>query len=99
MTAKGRPATGLWVVVIDDNELVRHGVRALIEAHGGEVCAEAATYAEALAWAAQVRPEIVVLDAALPEVDKRRRSAKLLAQSRFGRKRGDPICAVRTACR
>jgi DNA-binding NarL/FixJ family response regulator len=54
-------------MIIDENELLRTGVRALIEAHRGfEVCAEAATRAEALALVSKVRPEVVIVDPCLP---------------------------------
>lgn len=57
------------VMLVDDHPMVRKGVRALIEATPGwEVCAEAADGHEALAIAASVRPDIVVMDLSLPKL-------------------------------
>jgi DNA-binding NarL/FixJ family response regulator len=64
-------------MIIEDNELMRAGVRALIEAdHGFEVCAEAATRADALALVSKLRPEVVVVDPCLPQSN----GAKLISE-------------------
>jgi len=54
------------VVVVDDHQLFRAGVRAELSAHC-EVVGEAATPAEALAVIAATRPQVVLLDVHLPE--------------------------------
>ena len=53
---------------MDDHEVVRQGVRALLEATGEiEVVGEAATAAEALARIPAVRPDVAILDVRLPD--------------------------------
>lgn len=60
----------LRVFLLDDHELVRRGVRELLEAEGDiEVVGEAATAAEALARVPAVRPQVAVLDVRLPDGD------------------------------
>jgi DNA-binding NarL/FixJ family response regulator len=55
------------VLLVDQHELVRRGVRRLLEAESGfEVCGEAADGREAVEKAMALQPDVVVLDAALP---------------------------------
>ena len=54
----------------DDHEVVRRGIRGLLEAHGGwHICGEAATGREAVARALELQPDIVILDIAMPEMN------------------------------
>lgn len=54
--------------LLDDHEVVRQGVRALLEASGEiTVVGEASTAAEALARIPAVRPDVAVLDVRLPD--------------------------------
>jgi two-component system, NarL family, response regulator DevR len=56
------------VMLVDDHELVRTGLRALLEtAEGIDVVAEAATAREAVHRARAIRPDVVVLDVRLPD--------------------------------
>jgi DNA-binding NarL/FixJ family response regulator len=57
------------VVLADDQELVRSGLRALLEARGIEVLAEAANGREALAAAREHRPDVLVMDIRMPVMD------------------------------
>jgi DNA-binding NarL/FixJ family response regulator len=58
------------VFLLDDHELVRRGVRELLESEGDiEVVGEASTAAEALARVPAVRPQVAVLDVRLPDGD------------------------------
>jgi DNA-binding NarL/FixJ family response regulator len=60
----------LRVLVADDHEVVRAGVRSLLESEPDcEVCGEAATGQEAVALAQQLKPDVVVLDIAMPELN------------------------------
>lgn len=55
------------ILLVDDHEVVRIGVRALIERQPGmEVVGEAGTVAEAVNRAEQLAPDVVVLDIRLP---------------------------------
>ncbi len=58
---------GLRILLVDDHEVVRVGVRALIERQPGmEVVGEASTVLEAVTQAEQLAPDVVVLDIRLP---------------------------------
>jgi DNA-binding NarL/FixJ family response regulator len=57
----------LRILVADDHEIVRRGLKNVLSARPGwTVCAEAATGREAIALAAQYRPDIVVMDISMP---------------------------------
>ncbi|MBF6215415.1 response regulator transcription factor [Nocardia puris] len=56
------------VFLVDDHEIVRHGVADLIDLEPDlEVVGEAGTYAQALARIPALRPEVAVLDVLLPD--------------------------------
>ncbi len=58
----------LRVFLLDDHEVVRTGLRALLESSGDiEVVGEAATMAEALARIPPTRPDVAILDVRLPD--------------------------------
>jgi DNA-binding NarL/FixJ family response regulator len=58
------------ILIADDHELVRHGMRAIFN---GEphwvVCGEATTGRQALTMAVELRPDLLILDVALPEMN------------------------------
>jgi len=57
----------LRILIADDHEIVRRGVRQIVEAHPGwEVCGEAADGQAALSMAIQEKPDVMVLDVSLP---------------------------------
>jgi DNA-binding NarL/FixJ family response regulator len=57
----------LRILIADDHEIVRRGLKTLLASRAGwVVCAEAATGREAVALAGQHRPDIVVMDIAMP---------------------------------
>ena len=60
----------LRILIADDHDIVRRGLRAFLSSRPGwEVCAEAATGREAIAMAELHRPDIVVMDIAMPELN------------------------------
>ena len=58
------------ILVADDHEVVRAGVRSLLESEPGcEVCAEAVTGRQAVTLAQEHKPDIVVMDITMPELN------------------------------
>jgi DNA-binding NarL/FixJ family response regulator len=57
------------VFLLDDHEIVRRGLRDVLEAEGFEVVGEAGTAAEALARIPATSPDVCVLDVRLPDGD------------------------------
>ncbi len=63
-------ADQLTVLIVDDHPVVRQGLRVLLDVHDGiEVAGEAADGEEALALAAAVDPDVILLDLKLPGLD------------------------------
>lgn len=60
----------LKILIADDHEAMREGMRALIEREPGwQVCATAANGMEAVAITKKSKPDVVVLDMTMPELD------------------------------
>jgi DNA-binding NarL/FixJ family response regulator len=58
------------ILVADDHEVVRGGLRTLLESQPGwEVCGEAGTGREALQKAKQLKPDVIVLDITMPDLN------------------------------
>jgi DNA-binding NarL/FixJ family response regulator len=57
------------VVLADDHRMVRDGLRAVLERAGVEVVGEAATGHEALAEVRRKRPDVVVMDIGMPDLN------------------------------
>src|SRR5690242_7297308 len=59
----------LRILIVDDYEVVRRGIRTLLEGETGwEVCGEASTGPAAVEAAARLKPDVVILDLGLPEL-------------------------------
>ena len=55
------------ILIADDHEMIRRGLRELLEQREGwEVCAEASNGRKAVELAGKLRPQVVVLDLAMP---------------------------------
>ncbi len=62
------PTTRIRVFLLDDHEVVRQGLRALLESGGDiEVVGESGLAAEASARIPALRPDVAILDARLPD--------------------------------
>jgi DNA-binding NarL/FixJ family response regulator len=60
----------LRILVVDDHAVVRRGVRSLLESHEGwKVCGEATTGRDAVDQSRRLRPDVVVMDLSLPELN------------------------------
>jgi DNA-binding NarL/FixJ family response regulator len=57
------------VLIVDDHPSFRASARKLLESDGYEVVGEAADGEEALRAAARLRPDLVLLDVQLPDID------------------------------
>lgn len=60
--------SGLQVLVVDDEKQIRRFLKISLETHGYQV-QETATGQEALTKAAQLRPDLIILDLGLPDLD------------------------------
>jgi DNA-binding NarL/FixJ family response regulator len=57
----------LRILVADDHDVVRQGLRSLLESRAGwDVCGEASDGREAVEMCVQLKPEIVIMDIAMP---------------------------------
>lgn len=57
----------LRILIVDDHEVMRGGLRSLLESRPNwEVCGEAATGMDAVEQAKLLRPDVVVLDISMP---------------------------------
>ena len=60
----------LRILIADDHDLMRRGVKALLQSHAGwEVCGEAHTGREAVAKSEELKPDVVILDISMPELN------------------------------
>lgn len=58
------------VLVADDNQTVRNGIRSLLLLHGEwTVCAEAVDGVDAVEKAKEVRPDLILMDISMPRMD------------------------------
>ena len=59
--------TPVRILIADDHDVVRMGIRLLLESQPGwVVCGEARTGREAVAKALELRPDLIVLDVSMP---------------------------------
>jgi DNA-binding NarL/FixJ family response regulator len=62
--------TRLRILIVDDHEVVRAGVRSLLEDQPDcEICGEAGNGREGVTLAQQLKPDIIVLDITMPELN------------------------------
>lgn len=72
----------LRILIADDHEVARKGIRALIESHPGwEVCGEAADGREAVKATARLKPDLVLLDIGMPSLNGLDATRQILAES------------------
>jgi len=58
------------ILLVDDHDIARQGVSALITGHAGwEVCGEAQTGREAVQMAADLQPDVIVMDMLMPDLN------------------------------
>ena len=60
----------LRILIADDHDLMRRGVRSLLQSHPGwEICGEAHTGREAVSKAEELKPDVVILDISMPDLN------------------------------
>jgi len=68
------------ILVADDHEVVRHGLRSLLESQPNwMVCGEASDGGEAVATAIEMKPDLVVLDIGMPKLNGLEATRQILA--------------------
>src|SRR5258705_4493055 len=61
---------GVRILIVDDHEIFRRGLRSLLESRGDwEVCGEASDGQEAVDQAKQLQPDVIVLDITMPRLN------------------------------
>ena len=65
-TVDERQNESLRILIVDDHDLFRTGLRNLLEEQGVQVVGEAATGAEAVRIVREIAPDVVVMDLNMP---------------------------------
>ena len=61
---------GIRVMLVDDHPITRRGLREVLEDSGGfDVVAQAADGVEAVTWAEETKPDVIVMDVLMPRKD------------------------------
>lgn len=72
----------LQILIADDHEVARRGIRAVLESHPGwEVCAEAKDGREAVELAFSLKPDVILLDIGMPNLNGLEAARQILAIS------------------
>jgi DNA-binding NarL/FixJ family response regulator len=82
-----KEGTDLRILVADDHDIFRRGLKELLSAKPGwDVCAEARNGREAVAVAERVKPDVVVMDISMPDLnglEAMRQIKKVLPRTEF----------------
>jgi DNA-binding NarL/FixJ family response regulator len=72
----------LRILIADDHEIVRQGLRALVQSHPGwDVCGEAVDGSDAVQKARELKPDVIALDIGMPNVNGLEAAREILRES------------------
>ena len=72
----------LLILIADDHEVARRGIRSLLESHPGwEVCGDAKDGRESVELARRMKPDVVLLDIGMPNLNGLEAARQILAVS------------------
>jgi DNA-binding NarL/FixJ family response regulator len=72
----------LRILIADDHEVARRGIRALLETREGwQVCGEAKDGREAVEFAASMKPQVILLDIGMPNLNGLEATRQILSTS------------------
>jgi DNA-binding NarL/FixJ family response regulator len=72
----------LQILIADDHEVARRGIRVLLESHPGwDVCGEAKDGRETVEMASQLNPDVILLDIGMPNLNGLEAARQILAAS------------------
>jgi DNA-binding NarL/FixJ family response regulator len=72
----------LRILIADDHEVARQGIRSLLESHPGwEVCGEAKDGRETVELASRMNPDLILLDIGMPNLNGLEAARQILAAS------------------
>jgi DNA-binding NarL/FixJ family response regulator len=70
----------LRIMLVDDHDLVRQGLRSMLEGRPGwTICGEATTGREAIEMAEQLQPDVAIIDVHMPGMDGLQATREILA--------------------
>jgi YesN/AraC family two-component response regulator len=66
----GARMNGLKILVVDDHDIIRRGLKDLLSGKPGwEVCGEAKTGKEAIRLASELQPGVILMDISMPDLN------------------------------
>ena len=70
------------ILIVDDHEVVRQGVRSILaERPEWQICGEAASGAEAIHAAAMLHPDVVIMDITMPQMSGLEASSRIVSSA------------------